>query len=259
MLTYEHEVLFNKLRDEKEKRLREERKKIDPNYVDPDEVQLSEEHKQQKAYMDTLTPREKLRYKLRLELNGGHLREYNPNLSYKIIKKRTLCFAGNIFNRLPWRRNKNDERYKQVRKELDEKLEQAINDGYTTFLSNVRIGFESMCVEEVLKLKKKYPKIKFIAVIPFKTIHTKWDIKDQIKYNNLLSQADEIRCLVEELNFTDYIEKVEEFILDHSSRMITLYFNNNGPVEKRINNAKEKNIDIVYLTPIYKPIKKTLN
>lgn len=112
--------------------------------------------------------------------------------------KTTACFTGHRSQKLPWRFNEEDERCPVMRATLVVEIEKAIRNGYKTFLCGMALGFDMICAETGLDLKKKYNDIKIIGVLPCKTQDIKWSVKDRKRYRKLLNGLDGIRCIYDE-------------------------------------------------------------
>ena len=71
-----------------------------------------------------------------------------------IDEKKTVCFTGH--------RQINKSKLKNLPMEI----EKSISIGYDTFLSGGAIGFDQFAASHILRLKKKYPYIRLIFVLP---------------------------------------------------------------------------------------------
>ena len=74
---------------------------------------------------------------------------------YNFNKETTLCFTGHRSQKLPWKFNEQDPRCLQMKSTLYKELECAIDDGYTTFITGMALGFDMIAAELLLELKKK--------------------------------------------------------------------------------------------------------
>lgn len=116
----------------------------------------------------------------------------------QLLNSTTACFTGHRSRKLPWKSNEKDDRCKAMKEVLRNKIEEAIHNGYKTFLCGMALGFDTICAETVLSLKKEYPDIKLIGALPCKTQDTKWSVKNKKRYQNILKQLDYIRCIYDE-------------------------------------------------------------
>lgn len=83
-------------------------------------------------------------------------------------------------------------------KALQEETEKLILRGVTDFYNGMAMGFDLIAAETVLKLKKKYPKIRLIACIPCYNQDRSFTDKDKKRYVKILKKADEKVQLAEE-------------------------------------------------------------
>jgi uncharacterized phage-like protein YoqJ len=167
-------------------------------------------------------------------------------------KLKTLCFTGHRSQKLPWRFNENDERCITMKKELKEQLEISINEGYDTFLSGMALGFDMICVETLLELKKKYKHIIIIGVLPCKDQDCKWPEKEQKRYRKLLDQLDYIRCKYDKYIGAECMLERNRFMVDNSSKMIALFNGQNGGTKSTIDYAKKRGLDIEIINLCFK-------
>lgn len=65
-----------------------------------------------------------------------------------------------------------------------------LENGITTFLSGMALGYDTLAAKVVLELKRCYPLITLVAVIPFDGQDAKFTPQQRIVYQTLLSKAD---------------------------------------------------------------------
>lgn len=70
------------------------------------------------------------------------------------LNSTTCCFTGHRPQSLPWKFNEQDERCLKMKEQLRNEIIKAIKNGYTTFISGMALGFDMICAEIVLELKK---------------------------------------------------------------------------------------------------------
>lgn len=115
-----------------------------------------------------------------------------------LFKSQTVCFTGHRSQKLPWRFNEEDDRCMAMKETLRQEIIGAVEKGYKTFLCGMALGFDTICAETVLSLKKEYPDIKLIGALPCRTQDSKWAEKDKKRYRGLLDKLDGIRCIYDE-------------------------------------------------------------
>ena len=78
-----------------------------------------------------------------------------------------------------------NECYGLLKDELEKVIIKCINNGATRFLSGGQGGFDRICATTVFKLKKEYPQIKNVVVIPYLNFNVfKKEIFDEIIFPN---------------------------------------------------------------------------
>ena len=157
--------------------------------------------------------------------------------------RKALCFIGHRSQKLPWRFNEQDSRCVDMRKTTKEKIEQSINDGYVYFISGMALGFDMICAEIVLELKKKYPHIKLVCAIPCKNQDKLWSDGYKKRYHKILSKADTIRYISEEYTKTCMLER-NDYMLKNSSTVIALFNGLAGGTKSTIQKANRMGLKI---------------
>lgn len=99
-----------------------------------------------------------------------------------IDRLRTCCFTGH--------RRIAKEDVPALQERLYTKIEELITRGVLYFGCGGAIGFDMMAGFAVLKLKRKYPAIRLIMVLPSRDQAARWSEKDRSNYVLLLAGAD---------------------------------------------------------------------
>ena len=69
---------------------------------------------------------------------------------------------------------------------LEEKIEGLIQGGANEFLCGMAVGFDLLCAEIVLKLKRKHD-LKLVACIPCESQSAYYSQADKIRYDKILA------------------------------------------------------------------------
>ena len=164
-------------------------------------------------------------------------------------KNYTCCFTGHRPQKLPWGFNERHPQCENLKKRLAVEIENAIKEGYHTFWCGMALGFDLMCAEAVLKLKKHYPKIKLFGALPCKNQEKKWHLIWQERYQQILAQLDGVRCIFDEYNGAECMHERNQFMINASSLVVALFDGKAGGTKKTLEFAKKKGCKIVVLTP----------
>lgn len=160
----------------------------------------------------------------------------------------TCCFTGHRSQKLPWRFNEQDERCLQMKENAKQEIISAINRGYIYFISGMAIGFDMICAELVLELKKQYPQIKLICAIPCKGQEKVWNSLIQKRYNNIIKQADKKVVLAEKYTPECMLDR-NRYMINNSSLCIALFDGKPGGTAKTITYAKENKVKVIEIKP----------
>lgn len=172
------------------------------------------------------------------------LKEKNLELS-----KSTCCFTGHRPQNLPWGFNELDERCLIMKEKLKEEIINAIENGYSTFISGMALGFDMIACETVLELKKHYKHIKIIGAIPCKTQSHFWKEKDKQRYNSLLARLDSVRCIYDSYIGKECMLERNRFMVNNSSLIIALFNGTKGGTKITLDYAKKQGLKCVIITP----------
>ena len=169
--------------------------------------------------------------------------------NFKFNIKKTCCFTGHRPQKVSWEFSEEDERYLKLRSKTKNLIEQAIKSGWTNFITGMALGFDLMCAEIVLDIKKNNPKINLICAVPCSNQTKYWSEEKKIRYNEILNNADIVKQI--NLEYTlNCMQERNEFMVNNSSMIIALYNNKNfGGTYKTINYAQNKGKQIIILNP----------
>lgn len=164
-------------------------------------------------------------------------------------KNHSCCFTGHRPQKLPWGFNESQPQCKNLKKRLAVEIENAIKSGYHTFWCGMALGFDLMCAETILQLKKTYPHIKLFGALPCKNQEKLWQAAQQKRYRKILLQLDGVRCVFDEYNGAECMHERNEFMINSSSLVIALFNGKAGGTKKTLEYAEKQGCKIVVLAP----------
>ena len=115
-----------------------------------------------------------------------------------------------------------------------------IEEGYTTFLCGMAIGFDMIAAELVLKLKNVFPEIKIIACIPCEGQSRYFNAADKQRYKNILQKCDEVRVLNDRY-FRGCMQARDRYMVENSHLVIAYKRVNEGGTYYTMNYALSLN------------------
>ncbi len=155
------------------------------------------------------------------------------------LKSQTACFTGH--------RNIPPEDLPMVQQRLREILMESIANGYRYFGAGGALGFDTVAAMAVLDLKKVYPDIRLILVLPCRDQTRGWKESDIIKYEWIKSKADKV-VYTSEHYYNGCMQKRNRHLVDHSSLCICYYTGQKGGTEYTVKYASKSLSTIKLLT-----------
>lgn len=153
-----------------------------------------------------------------------------------MMREKTCCFTGH--------RNISAEEYNKISTITEKIVESFIKKGYLYFGAGGALGFDTISALTVLKLKKYYPDIRLILVLPCLNQTKGWS-KDNIElYEKIRKKADKV--VYTSQNYTsDCMQKRNRHLVDNSSLCICYLTENKGGTFYTVKYAREKGLAIV--------------
>ena len=168
-------------------------------------------------------------------------------------KEKTVSFTGN--RTLTTLENLPDANLENViRTELSFCLEDCYREGKTNFISGMEIGWDTLCAEEVLKLRKMYSDVRLIVAIPFQGQELMYGEKDKLRYKAIFRAADH----QEFITCGDYDKEVyhkrNEWMIANSSEIIA--YDSGKPNSATASTVRKAILSGVEVLNIYDELKK---
>ena len=154
-------------------------------------------------------------------------------------RQHRVCFTGHRpekLTRFEW----------LIKWELKKEIRQAIADGLTVFISGMARGADIWAAEIVIKLRDSGKPIKLICACPFDGAESRWEQKWQKRYHTILNKADHIVYVCNKYSNNCYQIR-NEWMVNHSSRVISVFNGDKGGTKNTIDYARKVGIPIHYI------------
>lgn len=151
------------------------------------------------------------------------------------MKERTACFTGHRI--IPFL-----QRHK-IEKRTEDALIESIEQGYRFFGAGGALGFDTLAAQTVLRLKKTYPQIKLILVLPCLSQTRGWRPEDIAEYERIKAAADKVVYTSQEYT-RDCMFKRNRHLVDNSSLCIAYLTENSGGTAYTVDYARSKGLII---------------
>lgn len=155
------------------------------------------------------------------------------------LRKNRCCFTGH-------RPEKLDCTQDVITAELDDSINEAISDGFYTFISGMSRGIDLWAAQLVIAKREHDSRIKLVCAIPYKNFEKRWSKQWQQIYNSVLTSADMVKIFSEAFSYQAIYER-NHWMVNHSSRIIAVYNGSSGGTRNTILYAKQLELDIRYI------------
>lgn len=152
-------------------------------------------------------------------------------------REKICCFTGHRLEKMTYSEI-------EVKRKLEQAIDAAIRDGYTTFIVGMCRGVDLWAGEIVIRKKNKNPGLHLVAAIPHPGFEKRWHKADQILYHFVLDNADTVRMISTEYSRACY-QKRNEWMCDRAARLISAYAGISGGTRNTVNYAKSNGLDII--------------
>lgn len=154
------------------------------------------------------------------------------------MREKTCCFTGH--RDLPFLKRK------IIARKLEQTVIGLIQSGVQYFGAGGALGFDTLAAQTVLKLKKEYPHIKLILVLPCLSQTKGWREEDIQIYETIKAAADKVVYTSQQYT-RDCMHKRNRHLVDHSGVCICYLTESNGGTAYTVNYANKHGLKIINL------------
>lgn len=154
------------------------------------------------------------------------------------MKQQTVCFTGH--RKIP------QDEIPSVKKKLIKTISECIDNGYRFFGAGGALGFDTLAAQSVLELKKEYPHIKLILVLPCQNQTRGWDEKEVHEYERIKSAADKV-VYTSDCYFNGCMQKRNRHLVEYSSICICYLTEESGGTYYTVHYAESKKLTVINL------------
>lgn len=152
-----------------------------------------------------------------------------------MARENTCCFTGHRKLYKPAR---------EISAELDKIVREMYSRGFRNFCCGGAVGFDTLAEKAVLALREECPDVRLVLILPCHDQTKKWNPRDVMVYEEILSLADEIIYTSE--HFTPFCMHVRNRrLIDESSVCIAYLFTDSGGTASTVNYATQQGIEII--------------
>lgn len=158
----------------------------------------------------------------------------------KMLREMTCCFTGH-------RLLEGSERL-YLSGKLRDTVEELIASGVRYFGAGGALGFDTMAAQTVLFLKRDYPDIRLILVLPCEEQADKWSEGDRQVYEAIKEQADKVRYISKEYT-RDCMLRRNRHLVDNSGVCVCYLRKKQGGTAYTVDYARRQGVPVINLAP----------
>ena len=133
-----------------------------------------------------------------------------------------------------------------IRAMLLKEIQNAIHDGFDTFITGMANGVDTWAAEEVLKIKEDNNEIKLVCAVPFKEVEKKRTVEEQKLFQRILNKSEETTYICPKQTRWCFYAR-DKWMVNHSTRVIAVFNGTHGGTEYTINYANKKEREVILL------------
>ena len=153
------------------------------------------------------------------------------------LRQHRCCFTGH-------RPEKLEQPEIVVVEALKKEIRTAIADGFQTFISGMARGVDLWAAEEVLTFRDEGAAVRLICASPYRGFGNRWSSEWQERYRQVLERADLVRFICPAYS-PDCFQRRNEWMVDHSARVIAIYNGEGGGTRNTVTYAKQNGVPVV--------------
>lgn len=153
------------------------------------------------------------------------------------LRLHRCCFTGHRPEKLKMAES-------DIIKGLRGAIDDAIAEGFSTFISGMARGVDIWAGEAVLKLRDAGAPIRLICAVPYPGFESRWSPNWRERYHAILDTADLVRYVSPKYS-AECFQRRNEWMVDHAARVIAVYNGEPSGTRNTVRYAQSKGVNVV--------------
>ena len=154
------------------------------------------------------------------------------------LRAKTCCFTGH--------RSLSHEEKLKAAVRLRRIIEEQIKSGIVFYGAGGALGFDTLAAQTVLDMKKEYPQLRLILVLPCEDQTRGWHSEDIAVYEDIKRRSDKV-VYVSRAYTSDCMQRRNRHLVDHSGTCICYLNRSTGGTAYTVDYARKKGLRIINL------------
>lgn len=163
----------------------------------------------------------------------------------------TSCaFTGHRPAKFPWKYDENDPQCVELKAVLARQIEKLAAAGVTDFFTGMALGVDTWAAIAVLDLRERNPAIKFHCVLPCEGQETKWSTSAQVRYRDILREADSVEYVKRTYDRKCMLERNQRLV-DSAAFLLAVYNGEKrGGTAATVRHAQKAGRKVIVIDPV---------
>lgn len=158
-------------------------------------------------------------------------------------KNKTVCFSGHRQEKLPDNGDPWSLKMKTILSMLYFAVHQSIEEGYDTFIVGGARGIDLIAAECVYQFIHQGKNIRLVVALPYPGFGSGYKGSDLYMRGNAIAEADQVITVCDKCSRNSY-SKRNQFMVDHSSRLIAVVSDMQSGTGQTIRYAEKAGLDL---------------
>ena len=154
------------------------------------------------------------------------------------MKSKTCCFTGH--------RTMSDQEKQIAAVRLRQVIAELVKEGVVYYGAGGALGFDTLAAQTVLEMKKEYPQLRLILVLPCEDQTRGWRSEDIAVYEDIKRRSDKVVYVSREYT-SDCMHRRNRHLVDHSGTCICYLTRRSGGTAYTVDYARRKGLCIINL------------
>ena len=152
------------------------------------------------------------------------------------LREKTCCFTGH--------RNLSSGEKLKASVRLHRVIEEQIKAGVVFYGAGGALEFDTLAAQTVLDMKKEYPQLRLILVLPCEDQTRGWRSEDIVVYEDIKRRSDKVVYVSREYT-PDCMRRRNRHLVDHSGTCICYLTRSSGGTAYTVDYARRKGLCII--------------
>ena len=132
----------------------------------------------------------------------------------------------------------------EIKPLLEKAINDAIADGYITFITGMAMGVDIWAAEIVLEKKKSSKDLHLICALPHPNFESRRSITEKMRFNKIIKKADIVKKISDHY-FTGCYQVRNEWMVDRANLVIAVFNGQKSGTKNTIDYAKRKGVNVI--------------